>query len=122
MPTPRAQLGAKGEELARDFLRQQGYQILTSNYRCRHGEIDIVAQEGEDLVFVEVRSRRSTAFGIPEESLTRAKIRHLTASSQHYLQEHASQGVHWRIDLISIRFGAGYQLESLNHLPHAVES
>ena len=106
--------------MARDFLRKKGYKILETNYRCSRGEIDIVARDKKELVFVEVRSRRSAEFGTPEESLTRTKIQHLVAVSLEYLQEHGNKG-NWRIDLVAIRFRQDYQMESIHHLPYAVQ-
>ncbi len=121
MPTRRTQLGQRGEAMARSFLQERGYRILESNYRCRFGEIDIVAQDGDQTVFVEVRTRLSTAYGTPEESLTSAKQRHLLAASQEYLQRHDMGGAEYRIDLVSIRLGAGSQGPRIDHLQHAVQ-
>lgn len=121
MPTPRTRLGTRGEELARRFLQQNGYQILGCNYRCRWGEIDIVARDGDELVFLEVRTRRSADYGAPEESLTNAKLRRLLATSQHYLQQQEKGDINWRIDLVSVRLGRDYKLQSIEHLKHAVQ-
>jgi len=66
MSTGKVEVGRLGEDLAVRYLRELGYQILTTNYRCRQGEVDIVAREGEEVVFVEVRTRRSQAFGTPQ--------------------------------------------------------
>jgi putative endonuclease len=67
MPTPRARLGAQGEAIAAAHLEAQGLHITDRNYRSRYGEIDLVAEEGDTLVFVEVKARRATAYGTPEE-------------------------------------------------------
>ncbi len=107
--------------MARSFLQENGYRILESNYRCPFGEIDIVAQDGDQTVFVEVRTRLSTAYGTPEESLTSAKQQHLLAASQEYLQRHAMSEADCRIDLVSIRLGAGSQVPRIDHLQHAVQ-
>jgi putative endonuclease len=120
MPTARTRLGDRGEEAARQFLQAKGYQVLAAKYRCQWGEVDLVAQEGDELVFVEVRTRRSAAFGTPEESLTPAKVRHLLAACQHYLQQHQAADLPWRIDLVSVRvWGQGTVID---HLRHAVEA
>ena len=129
MPTPRTRLGNRGEELARQYLERQGYRVVARNYRCAWGEIDLVAQEGEELVFVEVRTRRGDAFGTPEESITPAKARHLVASAQEYLQERGPENAPWRIDFIGIRLDprpdqrqeAGRSSPRIHHLKHAVE-
>ena len=119
MPTPRTRLGDMGEAAARRFLEAQGYRILAAKFRCPWGELDLVAQDGDDLVFVEVRTRRSEAFGAPEESLTPAKVRHLLAACQHYLQAHPRPEAAWRIDLVSVLPGRHGTV--INHLRHAIE-
>jgi putative endonuclease len=121
MPTSRTNLGTRGEELAQRFLREKGYLILETNYRCPWGEIDIVAHDGNELVFVEVRTRRSTRYGTPEESLTAAKARHLVAAAEEYLQQRGDNSLGWRIDLISVRLGQDYRVERIDHLKSVVE-
>ena len=107
--------------MARGFLLERGYRILESNYRCSYGEIDLIAQDGDQTVFVEVRTRLSTAYGTPEESLTPTKQRHMLAASQEYLQQHNMSEADCRIDLVSIRLGAGSQGPRIDHLRHAVQ-
>ena len=128
MSMSRVRLGRQGESLARQYLLQAGYRILAANYRCPWGEVDLVAQEGEELVFVEVRTRRSSAYGSPQESITPEKIERLQATAQDYLQNHTPEPgrseLQWRIDLVSIRFdagGAGASAPSIEHLKHAVQ-
>lgn len=121
MPTRRIQLGQRGEAMARRFLQKRGYSILESNYRCPYGEIDIVARDRDQTVFVEVRTRLSTAYGTPEESLTPTKQRHMLATSQEYLQRHEMGEADCRIDLVSIRLGAGSREPRIDHLQHAVQ-
>jgi putative endonuclease len=77
--------GAAAEALAARFLEQRGLSIVARNYRCRGGEIDLVAKEGPVLVFVEVRLRRSDAFGGAAASITAAKRRRLVFAARHYL-------------------------------------
>jgi len=107
--------------MARNFLQEKGYRILESNYRCPFGEIDIVAQDGDETVFVEVRTRQSTSYGTPEESLTLAKQQRLLAASQEYLQRYSMSGVDCRIDLVSVRIGPDSPVPSIDHLRHAVQ-
>ncbi len=123
VPTPRARLGSWGEQLAGRFLQEQGYRILATNYRCAHGEVDIVAQEGEELVFVEVRTRRAGMFGGPEESLTQRKLQRLLATCQHYVQQHGQEETAWRVDLISVYLeqGRDRRLKRIRHLRHALQ-
>jgi putative endonuclease len=77
--------GADAEALAAGFLAQQGLAILARNYRCRGGEIDIIARDGATVVFVEVRMRSHRAFGGPAESITYSKRRRIRLAAQHYL-------------------------------------
>ncbi|MBU2262867.1 MAG: YraN family protein, partial [Proteobacteria bacterium] len=79
--------GKTGEELAAAYLAEAGYRILERNYRCLFGEIDIVAQEGETLVFVEVKSRSSGAYGDPQLAVGRRKQQKISRISVHYLAE-----------------------------------
>ncbi len=98
----RIALGRKGEEVAVDFLKKQGYRIIKRNYRCRAGEIDIVVKEGSSLVFVEVKSRRSTHFGLPEEAVSYEKRRHLTRVALGYLTHHRIKETKCRFDVVSV--------------------
>ena len=122
MSDGRKTTGSRGEALAADYLRGQGYTIIQTNWRCRRGEIDIIAQDGATLVFVEVRTRRSAALGSPEESVTPAKQRRLAELAQTYLHFREAAGAPWpdawRIDVIAIRSGSAGRL---NHLLNAVE-
>ena len=121
MPTSRTELGNWGEGLARRMLQGKGYAVLTTNYRCRWGEIDIVAQEGAELVFVEVRTRSSSDYGTPEESVTEAKVQRLVATAQDYIQSLGDDTVSWRIDLVSVRTGRFGKLHRIDHLKYAVQ-
>ncbi len=124
MPTFRTMLGDWGEDAAGKFLEKQGYQILDRKYRCRWGEIDLVARDGEELVFVEVRTRRSNPFGTPQESITEAKVGRMVATCQDYLEKRVdekSRGeTQWRIDLVSVHPSRG-RAPRIEHLRHAVE-
>jgi putative endonuclease len=77
--------GARAEELVAELFRRAGLRILARNWRCRHGEIDLIAQEGGTLVFAEVRYRRSASFGGAAESITEAKRSRLVAAASLYL-------------------------------------
>ena len=106
--------------MASDHLLNQGYTILEKNYRCRYGEVDIVAQQGAEVVFTEVKTRRSAVFGTPQESITQAKAKHLIATSQHYLERHSLTDIDWRIDLVSINWPLGSATPGIEHLEYAV--
>ncbi len=98
----RKELGDIGEELARKFLKKKGYRIHETNFRCREGEIDIIAEQKDYLVFIEVRTKTSSRFGSPEESVTFAKKEKLIASALAYMSSHKDLPDNWRIDFVGI--------------------
>lgn len=93
-------IGKWGEELAAEYLTQRGYEIIARNARTPYGEIDIVAKQGDGLIFVEVKTRTSNKMGLPEESITARKRQHMIAAGEHYAAEHEID--HWQIDVISL--------------------
>jgi putative endonuclease len=95
-------LGKWGEHLAVEHLAGLGYQIIAVNHRTPFGEIDIIAQDGNELVFVEVKTRSSNAMGNPEGSVTIKKQQHILESAQHYLTSLESQIDDWRVDVVAI--------------------
>ena len=98
----RRDTGIIGEKLALEFLKEQGYHIQQTNYRCPEGEIDIVALHKDYLVFIEVRTKRSLEFGSPEESITPGKMERLRACAYRYQQEHDNLPQLWCIDVVAI--------------------
>ncbi|MCC7360394.1 MAG: YraN family protein [Anaerolineales bacterium] len=120
MSDARVRLGRRGEDLAARRLVELGYTVVGRNYRCPHGELDLIARHGDVLVFVEVRTRRSARFGTPEESITPRKQAHLIAAAQHYLQAHALADVPWRIDAVAITVAPGGRVTRLGVIENAV--
>ncbi len=102
MTQERQDIGQLGEKLALRHLKKRGYRILDRNFRCRRGEIDIVATQKNYLVFVEVRTKTTLAFGSPEESITQAKRDNLIAAALTYINEHQKLPPLWRIDVVAI--------------------
>jgi putative endonuclease len=96
--------GKRGEDVAAVFLKEQGLQLLAQNVRCVLGEIDLIARDGRTLVFVEVRSRSGSRFGLPQESVSPAKQRRLTQLAKWYLQRHHLENQAARFDVIAIRW------------------
>ena len=94
--------GEAAEQLAAQFLQRQGMKITLRNYRCRFGEIDLVAQDGKTLVFVEVKSRRTENFGGAAASITRDKRGKLLRAARHYLARHGN-AARCRFDAVLIR-------------------
>ena len=80
--------GKQGEEEAARFLREKGYEILTTNYRYQHAEIDIVAQNGKLLLFVEVKTRTNVSFGNPEEFVNYTKAKLVMKAAEQYIFAH----------------------------------
>lgn len=103
----RQQKGKAGEDLAAALLEKQGYEIVQRNYRFDRGEIDLVAHEGGELVFIEVKARHSDRFGSPEESVTPAKEEQLKKVAEGYLMEHRLDGQVCRFDVVSISYREG---------------
>ncbi|HEX4023781.1 MAG TPA: YraN family protein [Steroidobacteraceae bacterium] len=99
-PTPRQRLGAQTEQLAARVLQQAGFVILERNYRCRGGELDLVARRGTLLVIAEVRLRSSEAFGGAAQSITAAKRRRILRAARHLLQRRS------RLAMLTVRFDA----------------
>ena len=102
--------GAEYEKLASDFLKQQGYQILVHNYRCRSGEIDMIAKDGAYLVFVEVKYRSNTKTGEPLEAVDVRKQRVISKVAAYYCYSHGyGETTPCRFDVVSI-CGEEYRL------------
>lgn len=103
--------GEAAENLAAAFLEARGLKILERNYRCRFGEIDLVAASGATLVFVEVRARQSEAFGGAAGSITVAKRRRLVAAARHYLARRPARDA-CRFDVVLVQ-GPGKEIDWL---------
>ncbi len=103
----RLKLGESGEKAAADFLIESGYRILERNYRCRAGEIDIVAEDADFLVFVEVKTRKSQSYGEAQEAVTPKKQIQISKAAQHYLAEHNRFDSDARFDVVSVYIGSG---------------
>ena len=98
---PHLALGAAGEARAAAWYEARGYRVLHRNWRCKEGELDLVVRRGRDLVFVEVKTRRTDRFGIPAEAITPAKQRRLRTLASRYLAATAERGA-LRFDVVSI--------------------
>lgn len=110
-------LGARGEELAANYLVKKGYQIIQRNYYTRYGELDIISKKDNILIFVEVKTRTSTSFGLPEESVTKVKMDHLRKAALIYLNN-LNQGFREiRFDVIAILIKDNH--EEITHIENA---
>ena len=135
MSSYRIEFGKWGEEVAAQYLKQRGYAILERNTRTPYGEIDIIAsqkvgsmsglneQVNESmLVFIEVKTRSSKAYGYPEQALTSRKKENLLSSIQDYLQCHPDMDLAWRVDVISIQRTKKDKSPKITHFENALIS
>lgn len=116
----RREVGILGEKLASDFLKKRGYRIRETNYRCREGEIDIIATQKDCLVFIEVRAKRGLGFGSPEESITPLKKEKLRSVAYHYLGAHEDLPSVWRIDVVAIEMDSKGKPSRIDLIENAV--
>jgi len=96
--------GKEGEELAVSFLAEKGFEIVERNYRFGKGELDIIAREKDFLVFVEVKSRESLEYGLPEEAITKRKMAQIRKIAEAYLAEKSITDENIRFDVVAILF------------------
>jgi len=94
--------GRWGEETACRFLARRGFNIITRNWHCRDGEVDIVAEKLGVVYFVEVKTRHGTAFGHPEEFFDAAKEDKVAAAGQEYLIQNKMEDLDWQLALVAI--------------------
>ncbi|MGN0484542.1 MAG: YraN family protein [Lachnospiraceae bacterium] len=105
--------GTEQEKKAAEYLQQQGYRILEQNYRCRQGEIDLIAKDGEYLVFVEVKYRTQDSCGEPAEAVTAYKQRKISRTALFYCMKHSlPEDTPCRFDVVSI---LGDQIELIQN-------
>lgn len=110
------QLGEKGEKLARTFLESLGYQIVAENWRERKFEIDLIAIDRQEIVFIEVKTRSTYFFGNPEEAVTQKKQEHLINGADLYLQENELD-LECRFDVVAIVLNSTQQ--EIKHIKNA---
>lgn len=106
-------VGQRGEDAAIEYLKQRGYTILDRNFNSHFGEVDIVAWDGEYVVFIEVKSRSNTAFGLPRQAVDYRKQRTIVKVAQYWLFKKKRVGVPVRFDVLEILAG------KINHIEDA---
>ena len=112
--------GRRGEKEAGRFLRKRGFRILEKNYRTRFGEIDIIALDGDTVVFVEVKTRHGDSFGAPGEAVDSRKRLHMTRAASSYLKAKGIEDRQARFDVLALVFKDGrYEME---HIRDAFEA
>ncbi|MDT3695936.1 MAG: YraN family protein [Ignavibacterium sp.] len=98
--------GKEGEEIAAKYLLEKGFEILKRNYQFSHGEIDIIAMDGETLVFIEVKTRKTLEYGEPEYAITKKKIQQIKKVAELYLFDNEIEEADCRFDVIAIILGS----------------
>lgn len=117
----RAARGSRAEDLVAERLAQRGWQIVARNWRCRAGELDIVALTEEAIAFVEVRSRAGIRYGSAVESVTPEKIERVLAAAEHFVMEHPEHdGLPWRVDIVAITTDRAGVVQQYRHLENVV--
>ena len=103
----RKELGEEGEGLAAEFLRRLGYKLLRRNWSAPGGEIDIIARDGEEVVFAEVKSRSSAEWGDPEAAVNPAKQRSICLAARQFARQYRLHGRTLRFDVVAVLLGDG---------------
>lgn len=116
------EVGARGESLAVQKLKEGGYHIRDRNWRTLEGELDIVAEEGDTIVFIEVKARTSRRFGWPEEALTKKKRQRLIKAALAYLDAYQIAEANWRFDFFAIEWSSEGDLMRMEHLIDVIQA
>ena len=98
------EFGNIGEEICSKYLEEIGYKIIERNFNCKQGEIDIIAKDKNEYVFVEVKTRSSICFGTPREAVNENKQKHIYKSTKYYLHIHGLDNAYVRFDVVEIYF------------------
>ena len=114
----KTELGKIGEDIAVQYLLGKSYKIVQKNFRCRQGEIDIVAKDGQELVFVEVKTRTSNKYGEPCEAVHDIKIKHIFRVAEYYIYVNKIKNTYIRIDVIEIIIDR--ELSEIRHIKQVV--
>ena len=116
MSMNRKELGARGEDIAVDFLKKRKYKILFRNYRNQFGEIDIIAQHKKIISFVEVKTRRSDDFGLPHESIGPVKQKKISKVAMGFIQRYKLEDTDARFDVVAVKFSNnGYHVDFIEN-------
>lgn len=113
-------LGTLGEKIAANYLSKYGYKIIESNYRCRFGEVDIVAYKNDTYVFIEVKTRKNLSFGRPVEAINGKKKMHLIKIGQYYMQISNLKNCDFRFDAIEVMMYPR-EIPKINHIKNIMQ-
>jgi len=120
MSNRRITIGRHGEDIAAKYLRRQGFKVIKQNYRCRLGEIDIIARDGEELVFIEVKTRTSHSCGHPAQAVDRRKQGQLVKAAQTFMTETKQHDSPARFDVVAIQLEEDMAAE-IDHIRNAFD-
>jgi len=115
-----ATVGSRGEELAAAFLERNGLVIIERNFRCKGGEVDIVARDGNTLVFIEVKSRKTLSYGVPQLAVTPFKQRQISKAALTWLARNQKHDSPARFDVVAILLNSAYQ-HQIEHIKNAFD-
>ena len=111
-------LGKSGEDIACKYLEKQKYKIIERNFNSKMGEIDIIAKDKNELVLIEVKTRTSNEYGLPAESVTKRKIKHIYRTAEFYIYTRKIENTDIRIDVIEVYIADGKI--KINHLKNVI--
>lgn len=117
----RTEVGQMGERLACEYLDREGYTVHERNWRCMGGEIDIIAERNDQLMMIEVKTRRSRSFGSGEDAVTARKLARLERCAMAYLETHAMLDRSWQVDVIAVDLSPQGELLRLSHLEDVLQ-
>ncbi|MBM7854353.1 putative endonuclease [Desulfohalotomaculum tongense] len=115
----RRDTGKMGEDKAVAAVRRRGMRVRCRNYRCRLGEIDIIAEDGGTLVFVEVRSRRTGGYGLPQESIGPQKAAKVRRAAQYYMAVNELSDADCRFDVVAVKMDLKGKVENIEYIKNA---
>lgn len=113
-------LGQKGESQAAQYLQRKGYRIVKANYRCKYGEVDLIARDADVLIFIEVKTRTNEDFGAPAAAVDYRKQKQISKVAHHYLVTHNSEDTDARFDVVSVLSPQGKKTEII-HIVNAFD-
>ncbi len=120
MSNTRKKLGAWGEEVAKTHLEANGFKIISQNWRCRLGEADMIAEKNNVVSFVEVKTRRGSSAGKPEEAITPRKAQKMIQVALTWIGEHGHDDLDWQLDLVAVELDAKGKLIRCEHFENFV--
>lgn len=117
------EIGVLGEQAAAQYLREQNYKIVATNFSTRAGEVDIIAAKGDTRVFVEVKTRQSIAYGQPSQAVTKSKQKRIIKASLAYIQKYQLNDISMRFDIIEVLYTHHIQQDArINHIENAFDA